>query len=104
MLKAGINVAVGTDSCASSPNLNLLDDLRLLHHIAPEIAPDTLFEMATIRGARAVQMHEEVGSITVGKRADLIAFAVRWDDALMEILESPERTPSRIWIDGVSIY
>src|SRR5262249_48887717 len=37
MLAGGINVAVGTDSCASSPDLNLVDELRLLRKIAPEI-------------------------------------------------------------------
>ncbi len=39
MRQAGINVALGTDSCASSPNLNLVDDLRLLHRQAPERPP-----------------------------------------------------------------
>src|SRR5207302_10539659 len=54
MLARGINVAVGTDSCASSPDLNLVDDLRLLHRLAPEVPAQTLWEMATIRGARAI--------------------------------------------------
>jgi cytosine/adenosine deaminase-related metal-dependent hydrolase len=100
MLAAGINVAVGTDSCASSPDLNLLDDLRLLHEIAPDAPPTTLFEIATIRGARAVQMQEEIGSITVGKRADLLAFQVKSSDPLREILESHGMIPQRVWTDG----
>jgi cytosine/adenosine deaminase-related metal-dependent hydrolase len=104
MLAAGINVAVGTDSCASSPNLNLLDDLRLLHTIAPELSALTLFEMATVRGAQAVQMPEDLGSISVAKRADLLAFNVKTDDPLTEILETPELTPAHMWLDGVQIY
>jgi len=104
MLNAGINVAVGTDSCASSPNLNLIDDLRLLHQIAAEVSPDALWQMATIRAARAVQMHEQVGSITVGKRADLIAFDVQSEDPLAEILQNPHGLPAHMWIDGERIY
>jgi cytosine/adenosine deaminase-related metal-dependent hydrolase len=95
---------VGTDSCASSPNLNLLDDLRLLHTIAPELSALTLFEMATVRGAQAVQMPEDLGSISVAKRADLLAFSVKTDDPLTEILETPELTPAHMWLDGVQIY
>ncbi|MBC8108372.1 MAG: amidohydrolase family protein [Anaerolineae bacterium] len=104
MLAAGINVAVGTDSCASSPNLNVIDDLRILHNFAPEVLPHLLWEMATIRGARAVQMHEQVGTITSGKRADLITFDVRSLDPLGEILETSDARPGHIWIDGQQIY
>ena len=104
MLAMGINVAVGTDSCASSPDLNLVDELRLLHQIAPEIPPQTLWEMATIRAARAVQMEREVGSITPGKRADLIAFRIKTSDPLREILESPDARPAHMWIDGNQLY
>jgi cytosine/adenosine deaminase-related metal-dependent hydrolase len=102
MLAAGVNVAVGTDSCASSPNLNLLDDLRLLHKIAPQAQANTLWEMATIRAARAIQADDRVGSITVGKRADFAAFAVSGDDPLREILES-QVLPSRLWIEGTQV-
>src|SRR5262249_49621367 len=51
MLARGINVAVGTDSCASSPDLNIVDDLRLLHKIAPEVPAFDLWEMAATRAA-----------------------------------------------------
>ena len=67
MLARGINVAVGTDSCASSPDVNLVDDLRLLHQIAPDVSASRLWEMATIRSAKAIARDDRVGSLTIGK-------------------------------------
>src|SRR5205085_4235604 len=87
MLAAGINVAVGTDSCASSPHMNLVDELRLLHQIAPEVPPQDLWQMATIRAAKALQMDPQVGSISPGKLADLVAFPATADDPLCDLLE-----------------
>ncbi len=101
MLAAGINVAVGTDSCASSPDLNLMDDLRLLHKIAPEVEAMTLWQMATIRAARAIQMENEVGSLTVGKRADVVAWPLGGKNSLKDLLEN-QSLPRRIWIEGRS--
>ncbi len=102
MLAAGINVAVGTDSCASSPDLNLVDDLRLMHQIAPDVPVEALWEMVTIRAADAIRMEDRVGSITVGKNADFAAFAVRSEEPLREILEQNE-SPARVWINGVAV-
>jgi cytosine/adenosine deaminase-related metal-dependent hydrolase len=101
MLAAGINVAVGTDSCASSPDLNIVDDLRLLHKIAPEVPVEQLWEMATVRAARAIGADDRVGSITVGKRADFVAFSLSGDDPMREVLES-QLLPSQVWTEGMS--
>ena len=100
MLAAGINVAVGTDSSASSPDLNLLDDLRPLHQIAPDLPAETIWSMATSRGAKAVGMEGEIGTIAPGKAADFAAFAVHGDDPLMAILEDGSNGPSRVWLAG----
>jgi cytosine/adenosine deaminase-related metal-dependent hydrolase len=100
MLAAGINVAVGTDSCASSPDLNLVDDLRLLRKIAPEVPAQTLWEMATLRAAMALRLQTEVGSLTPGKRADFVVFEVEpTDDPLEQILQSA-REPKSVWLDA----
>src|SRR5205085_1840563 len=88
MLAAGINVALGTDSTASSPDLNLLDDLRLLHQIAPDVNVETLWEMATIRAARTLQLDQQVGSLSPGKAADFLVFPVSSERPLTEILEN----------------
>ena len=98
MLTRGINVCVGTDSKASSPDLNVLDDLRLVHRQSPEVPVETLWEMVTTRAARGLR-RVDVGSIACGMRADLVAFDVRGDEPLREILGSLAK-PSIVIING----
>ncbi len=102
MLAHGMNVAAGTDSCASSPDLNLVDNLRLLHQLAPEVAPLALWAMATIRAARAIGVGSHVGSIQPGKRPDFAVFPVAGREPLAEILENSAQ-PRQVWIDGSRI-
>jgi cytosine/adenosine deaminase-related metal-dependent hydrolase len=99
MLARGINVAIGTDSCASSPDLNLVDDLRLAHRLAPEMPAHKIWELATTNAAHALQLSETVGKLSPGARADLVAFPVRTDDPLEEILAG-SATPSAVWLGG----
>ncbi|HWE96684.1 MAG TPA: amidohydrolase family protein [Tepidisphaeraceae bacterium] len=99
MLRVGINVAVGTDSCASSPDLNLVDDLRLLRRLAPEVPPHALWELATVRPARAIGMETRVGTLEGGKAADFVLFAASGNDPLATVLES-ETLPKQVWIAG----
>jgi cytosine/adenosine deaminase-related metal-dependent hydrolase len=100
MLSRGINVAVGTDSCASSPDLNLVDDLRLLHHLAPEVPAQRIWDLATINAARALQLAGSIGQLSTGAAADITAFPTRSDDPLEEILTAGIE-PSAIWIGGI---
>jgi aminodeoxyfutalosine deaminase len=99
MMAAGVLVAVGTDSCASSPNLNLLDDLRLLHRIAPEVEAIALWRMATTAAARAIRLEHEVGSLTPGKRADIAAWPASGAQSLTDLL-GHQTLPRRVWING----
>ncbi|MCY2952360.1 MAG: amidohydrolase family protein [Planctomycetota bacterium] len=99
MLARGINVAVGTDSCASSPDLNLVDDLRLLHHIAPDIDPQSLWQLATSHAARAIAA-PNLGVITPNNAADFVLFNTTTSDPLREILEQPQLLPTSVWIAG----
>src|SRR5688500_5757739 len=99
MLARGITVAVGTDSCASAPDLNLVDDLRLLHRLAPDADPHLLWEMATVRAARAVGMEAEDGTLSPGKAADCTVFSVQSADPLREVLR-PDVLPQQVWVAG----
>ena len=99
MLARGINVAIGTDSCASSPDLNLVDDLRLLRQIAPDVPAEQLWQLATARAARAIQMSDRVGSLEAGKLADFVAFETETPRPLEEILDS-QTLPREVWIGG----
>ncbi|MCY2962936.1 MAG: amidohydrolase family protein, partial [Planctomycetota bacterium] len=71
LLVRGINVALGTDSKASNPDLSIWNELLFLHRLAPDFAPAALLELGTIAGARALGLENRVGSIALGKSADL---------------------------------
>ena len=71
LLAAGVNVALGTDSRASSPDLSLLSDMRYVAHRHPAIAPATVLQMGTLHGAKALAREQEVGTLEAGKRPNL---------------------------------
>jgi 5-methylthioadenosine/S-adenosylhomocysteine deaminase len=82
-LAAGITVGLGTDGAASNNDLDMFGAMRqtaFLHKLAsrdPRAMPATaVLEMATIGGARALGLDKRVGSLEVGKRADLIVVAM----------------------------
>jgi 5-methylthioadenosine/S-adenosylhomocysteine deaminase len=79
MLKADLPVGLGTDGAASNNDLNLweeMDTTAKLHKLISKdpkvVTAAEAFEMATIRGARALHLEKEIGSIEKGKRADLV--------------------------------
>jgi 5-methylthioadenosine/S-adenosylhomocysteine deaminase len=79
MLAADIAVGLGTDGAASNNDLNLweeIDTAAKLHKVflndPKVITAQQAFEMATIRGARALHLEKEIGSLETGKRADLV--------------------------------
>ena len=75
-LARGIPVGLGTDSLASVPTLDLWDEMRAAGQ-AGGLTPSQVLEMATLGGARALGLADQVGSLTIGKRADLIAVSAR---------------------------
>ena len=99
MLARGINVALGTDSTASSPDLNLMDDLRLIRRDRPALDPITIFEMATVRGAKALGMEKRFGRLAPGFAPDFCVFDVKSDRPLHELLEG-KNGPREVWIGG----
>ena len=80
LLARGVNVALGTDSAASNNSLNMFTEMQSAALLAKLNSGDATalpakeaLAMATIRGARALGIDETVGSIEVGKAADVIA-------------------------------
>jgi len=73
---SGVRVAVGTDSLASVPDLNLFSELAELRRLAPAVRPRDLLASATVNGAAALGLDDRFGTIAPGKRAALIAVAV----------------------------
>ena len=79
MLSAGINVSLGTDGSSSNNNLNLFEEMNLAALLAkgtsqdPTVLPaHDVLSMATIHGARALNLHSQVGILERGKKADVI--------------------------------
>ena len=82
MLAAGVLVGLGTDGAASNNDLDMWEEMRLaaflqkVDRMDPEVLPaDTVLSMATIGGATAIGLGDRIGSLEVGKRADLIQIA-----------------------------
>jgi aminodeoxyfutalosine deaminase len=92
MLAAGVNVAIGTDSRASNPDLSVLADMRFAAKQHPLVSPQLLLRMITANAARALGRDAEVGSLTAGKFADLAILALPNYDAAdpYEMLVDPD--------------
>jgi cytosine/adenosine deaminase-related metal-dependent hydrolase len=72
LVSRGVCVALGTDSLASNPDLDILAELRFLSERRPEVDGATLLRMATLNGAKALGWDNETGSLTPGKSADFV--------------------------------
>ncbi len=80
LLTAGVNVALGTDGAASNNDLDMLSEIRSAALLAKGAAADpcavpahVALHMATLAGAEALGLETEIGSVKLGKQADLIA-------------------------------
>ena len=83
LLAHGVNVALGTDGAASNNRLDLFEEMRLAALLAKGIAQDAstlparqAVAMATMGGARALGLDAVIGSIAIGKSADIIAVSI----------------------------
>ena len=70
LLAAGVRLALGSDSLASAPSLDVLDDATLLHRQFPALEPGAILRMATRGGAEALGF-SELGAIAPGRRSAL---------------------------------
>jgi len=87
--KAGVKVSLGTDGAASNNNLDLLQEadfalkLQVYQNGVGKLNAEDIVKILTIEGAQAFQLEHEMGSLEIGKSADLIAVS----------LEAPHATP-----------
>ncbi|MCZ6601388.1 MAG: amidohydrolase family protein [Planctomycetota bacterium] len=74
--RAGVCVALGTDSLTSNRSLSILDEMKFLAGKRGDLAPQDLFEMGTRDGARAVMGNQQAGVVARGRLSDLTAVSV----------------------------
>jgi cytosine/adenosine deaminase-related metal-dependent hydrolase len=79
MLETGVNVTFGCDGGPSNNTYDMIRDMRMVSYLAnlreedPTIVPaESVLEMATINGAKSLGWEDQIGSIEIGKNADLI--------------------------------
>ncbi|UCE29929.1 MAG: amidohydrolase [Candidatus Bathyarchaeota archaeon] len=84
LLGLGLTVGIGTDGPASNNNLDMFEEMRFaallqkIKHLDPTVlSTQKVLEMATIEGAKALGLEETVGSLEVGKKADIILIDFR---------------------------
>jgi cytosine/adenosine deaminase-related metal-dependent hydrolase len=92
-LKAGIPVALGTDSLASNRKLDMRAEMACVHENFPWLSAERILKMATINGARALGLSKDIGSIRKNKKADLLFFKATLQEkkALEEIISGKVR-------------
>lgn len=99
---SGVAVAVGTDSLASTPDLNLFSELAAMRALATGIPASRLLDSGTRQGARALGLDREYGTIAPGRRARLIAVDVPAGvDDVEEYLVSGIDPDQIQWVDEI---
>ena len=115
MLDAGLEPALGTDSLASAPTLNVLDEARALRTRFPGVSPRVLLAMATCWGGRALGLSHQIGLLAEGLRPGVLAvchepgalpddpaeFVLRARDAETLVLAAPASAHVRAPIDSL---
>jgi 5-methylthioadenosine/S-adenosylhomocysteine deaminase len=114
MRQLGINVGLGTDSAASNNRLDLFGEMRLAALLAKGTTGDAsalpaseVLRMATLNGATALGLADEIGSITPGKAADLCAIHLGdleckpcYDPVSQLIYVAGRESVSHVWVAG----
>jgi cytosine/adenosine deaminase-related metal-dependent hydrolase len=101
MLAAGVRVALGTDSRASSPDLSLLSEMREVARKHSGIRAERIVRLGTLAGAQALGLEDYTGSITPGKWANLTALPCdsRRGNPYEAVVEG-EAAPVATWVRG----
>lgn len=113
-VKQGINVGIGTDGAASNNRLDMFAEIRLAallakgqSYDATSVSAHQALEMATINGARALGMDAKIGSIEIGKLADLCAVKLSeietqpcFDPVSHLIYVAGREHVSHVWVQG----
>jgi 5-methylthioadenosine/S-adenosylhomocysteine deaminase len=114
LLEMGVNVGIGTDSAASNNQLDMLSELRTAALLAKGIASNPALlpaaealELATLGGAKALGLQDQIGSIKVGKQADLISIQLDdvgslpvFDPIAQTVYSASHSQIQHVWVAG----
>ncbi len=116
--QAGVNVTFGCDGASSNDSQDLLEAIKIgsiLHNVTDFdyqhwITPRQAVEMASLGGAKGLNMADELGSLTVGKKADLVLYDLtslsllpRTDPIGLLVLGRPTNVVDSVWVNGKQI-
>jgi len=113
-IKAGINVALGTDGAASNNDLDMFGEMRTAALLAKGVSGDasavpafTALKMATINGAKALGIENITGSLSIGKAADIIAIDLEqietqplYDPVSQIVYAANRQQVTDVWVSG----
>ena len=117
LIEKGANVCLGTDSAASNNDLDMIGEMRSAAMQAKSTSNDAsaltakdVLRMATINGATALNLQDDVGSLEIGKAADIVAidlgsvFTQPVYDPISQLVYSASReNVTDVWIDGKQV-
>ncbi len=112
--QAGINIALGTDGAASNNDLDMIAEMRTAALLAKAVAnnasalpAEDILRMATINGATALGLDSEIGSLEIGKSADIVAIDLGgienqpvYNPVSQLIYSAGRENVSNVWVAG----
>ncbi|MBI3376463.1 MAG: TRZ/ATZ family hydrolase [Betaproteobacteria bacterium] len=115
LVKAGVNISIGTDGAASNNRLDMFQEMRQAALLAKAVARNAgampahaALRAATLGGAQALGLSDRIGSIEAGKRADLAAVRIAgaellpcYDPASQLVYCAGREHVSHVWVDGI---
>ncbi|MEH2125786.1 amidohydrolase [Nostoc sp.] len=116
--QAGVNVTFGCDGASSNDSQDLLEAIKIgsiLHNVTDSdyqywITPRQAVEMASLGGAKGLNIADKLGSLTVGKQADLVLYDLtnlsllpRTDPIGLLVLGRPSNVVNSVWVNGKQI-
>jgi 5-methylthioadenosine/S-adenosylhomocysteine deaminase len=116
--QAGVNVTFGCDGASSNDSQDLLEAIKIgsiLHNVTDIdykhwITPRQSVEMASLGGAKGLNLADKLGSITIGKQADLVLYDLtnlsllpRTDPIGLLVLGRPSNVVDSVWVNGKQI-
>jgi cytosine/adenosine deaminase-related metal-dependent hydrolase len=101
-LSLGVHIALGTDSRASNPDLNLLEEMRFIARAHPDVAPEDILRMGTLSGVQALGRAGEIGSLEIEKLANLTAVTLPdFQGKPYDLLLQHPGGPIQTWYRGI---